>query len=184
LSQEVEAMLPALMGTLAMLTGQAMKSIDPHVKNPGPELWERVLRLMDLMLCARRAGRLWPRHGDRLRLDARGLVDALSTRDPAADGSVARGVRLTGTAMGGGRRRGREVHPKLAPALKRASRPVGAWNTFVIETQCCRLSATLNGELVSSLGADNSRPLRGHIGLQAHHPGSRVQCRNIRIHER
>ena len=50
LSQEVEAMLPALIGTLAMLAGQAMKVIDPDVKNPGPDLWERVLRLMDLML--------------------------------------------------------------------------------------------------------------------------------------
>ena len=72
---------------------------------------------------------------------------------------------------------------KLAPALKRASRPVGAWNTFVIEAQCHRLSATLNSELVSGLSADNSRPLQGHIGRQAHHPGSRVQCRNIRIRE-
>jgi Domain of unknown function (DUF1931) len=43
-------MLPALMGTLAMLAGQAMKIIDPDVKNPGPDLWEQVLRLMDLVL--------------------------------------------------------------------------------------------------------------------------------------
>jgi hypothetical protein len=50
LSLEVEAMLPELVGTLAMLAGQAMKIIDPEVKNPGSEMWERVLRLMELML--------------------------------------------------------------------------------------------------------------------------------------
>jgi hypothetical protein len=72
---------------------------------------------------------------------------------------------------------------KLAPAMKRSSRPVGEWNTFVIEAQGHRLSVTLNGELVSNLRADESRPRRGHVGLQAHHPGSRVQFRNIRIRE-
>jgi Domain of unknown function (DUF1931) len=50
LSLEVEAMLPELVGTLAMLAGQAMKIIDPEVKNPGSEMWERVLRLMELIL--------------------------------------------------------------------------------------------------------------------------------------
>jgi Domain of unknown function (DUF1931) len=50
LSQEVEAMLPALMGTLAMLAGQAMKIIDPEVHNPDSDRWERVLHLTNLML--------------------------------------------------------------------------------------------------------------------------------------
>jgi hypothetical protein len=50
LSLEVEARLPELVGTLAMLAGRAMKIIDPDVKNPGSEMWERVLRLMELML--------------------------------------------------------------------------------------------------------------------------------------
>ena len=50
LSLDVEAMLPELVGTLAMLAGQAMKIIDPDVKNPDSEMWERVLRLMDLLL--------------------------------------------------------------------------------------------------------------------------------------
>ena len=50
LSLEVEAMLPELVGTLAMLAGQAMKIIDPEVKNPDSDMWERVLRLMELML--------------------------------------------------------------------------------------------------------------------------------------
>jgi Domain of Unknown Function (DUF1080) len=72
---------------------------------------------------------------------------------------------------------------RLEPAMKRASRPVGEWNTFIIEAQGHRLSVTLNGELVSDLMTDDSRPRRGHIGLQAHHPGSRVQFRNLRIRE-
>jgi Domain of unknown function (DUF1931) len=50
LSLEVEAMLPELVGTLAMLAGRAMKIIDPGVKNPGSDVWERVLRLMELLL--------------------------------------------------------------------------------------------------------------------------------------
>jgi hypothetical protein len=72
---------------------------------------------------------------------------------------------------------------KLAPALKHASRPVGTWNTFVIQAQGPRLSVLLNGEPVSNLTANDSRPRRGHVGLQAHHPGSRVQFRNLRIRE-
>jgi hypothetical protein len=72
---------------------------------------------------------------------------------------------------------------KLAPALKHASRPVGEWNTFVIEAQGHRLVVRLNGQLVSDLMMDDSRPPRGHIGLQTHHPGSRVQFRNIRLRE-
>jgi Domain of unknown function (DUF1931) len=50
LSQEVEALLPELVGTLAMLAGHTIKIIDPAVKNPGSDIWERVLRLMELLL--------------------------------------------------------------------------------------------------------------------------------------
>jgi Domain of unknown function (DUF1931) len=50
LSLDVEAMLPDLVGTLAMLAGQAIKIIDPEVKNPGSDLWDRVLCLMELLL--------------------------------------------------------------------------------------------------------------------------------------
>lgn len=46
----VEAMLPEIVGTLAMLAGKSMKTIDPDVKNPEAEMWERVLCLMDLLL--------------------------------------------------------------------------------------------------------------------------------------
>ena len=50
LSLEVEAMLPEIVGTLAMLAGEAIKIIDPEVKNPGSDLWDRVLRLIELLL--------------------------------------------------------------------------------------------------------------------------------------
>jgi 3-keto-disaccharide hydrolase len=107
--------------------------------------------------------RLADRQGYEVQIDERGY-------DPATQ-SLNSPLHLTGAIY------------KLAPALKRASRQVGEWNTFVIEAQRHRLSVTLNGELVSSLTADHTRPLQGHIGLQAHHSGSRVQFRNIRIRE-
>ena len=50
LSLEVEAMLPELAGTFAMLAGHAMKTIDPDVKNPRGDIWEKVLCLMELLL--------------------------------------------------------------------------------------------------------------------------------------
>jgi Domain of unknown function (DUF1931) len=50
LSLDVEAMLPDIVGTLIMLAGHAMKIIDPDVKNPGGELWERMRGLMTLLL--------------------------------------------------------------------------------------------------------------------------------------
>jgi hypothetical protein len=67
----------------------------------------------------------------------------------------------------------------LAPAMKLASKPLGEWNTFGIEVIGRNIKVTLNGELVSHLAADQTRPLKGHIGLQNHHPGSRVQFRNL-----
>jgi hypothetical protein len=50
LSLDVVRMLPDFVGTLAMLAGQTMKIIDPEVKNPGSDVWDRVLRLMELLL--------------------------------------------------------------------------------------------------------------------------------------
>lgn len=68
----------------------------------------------------------------------------------------------------------------LAPSMQIASRPVGAWNTFEIVAQGNDLIVTLNDEPVSQL-LGGTRPPQGHIGLQNHHPGSRVQFRNLRI---
>lgn len=71
---------------------------------------------------------------------------------------------------------------KRSPALtKSASRPIGEWNTFEIEAIGPDVGVKLNGIPVSSLISDTSRPTTGHIGLQNHHTGSRVQFGNIRI---
>jgi hypothetical protein len=50
LSLGVEAMLPEIVGTLAMLAGKTMKVIDPDVINPDSAMWERVCCLMELLL--------------------------------------------------------------------------------------------------------------------------------------
>ena len=50
LSLDVEAMLPDLAGTIAMIAGRAIKIVDPEVKNPGSDTWDRVLHLMELIL--------------------------------------------------------------------------------------------------------------------------------------
>ena len=69
----------------------------------------------------------------------------------------------------------------IAAASHLASRPVGEWNTFEIEARGQEIRVKLNGALVSQLTGDGSRPARGHIGLQNHHAGSRVQFRNIQV---
>jgi len=69
----------------------------------------------------------------------------------------------------------------IAAASHLASKPIGEWNTFEIEARGQDIRVHLNGALVSQLSGDGSRPTRGHIGLQNHHPGSRVQFRNIQI---
>jgi hypothetical protein len=68
---------------------------------------------------------------------------------------------------------------QLAPATKLASKALGEWNTFEIEATGPDIKVRLNGQLVSHLAKNQGRPLKGHIGLQNHHPGSRVQFRNV-----
>lgn len=68
---------------------------------------------------------------------------------------------------------------QLAPATQLASKPLGEWNTFEIEATGPDIKVRLNGILVSHLTNNLGRPLKGHIGLQNHHPGSRVQFRNL-----
>jgi Domain of Unknown Function (DUF1080)/GMC oxidoreductase len=55
------------------------------------------------------------------------------------------------------------------------------WNTFVIEAVANRIKVTLNDIVVNDFVDPNRRALRGHIALQNHHRGSKVQFRNIRI---
>ena len=68
---------------------------------------------------------------------------------------------------------------QLAAASKLTSKPLGQWNTFEIEAIGPDIKVKLNGEPVSHLTNPQGRPLKGHIGLQNHHPGSRVQFRNL-----
>src|SRR6266481_4942538 len=69
---------------------------------------------------------------------------------------------------------------KLAPANNLSSLPLGQWNTYQIEANGNDIKVTLNGQLVSHLQNGN-RSLKGFIGLQNHHFGSKVQFKNIRI---
>lgn len=72
---------------------------------------------------------------------------------------------------------------KLAPSIKIASHPVtsGKWNAFEIEVKRDLFKVKLNGELVTEYRDVIQRSARGFIGLQNHHPGSRVAFRNIAI---
>ncbi len=70
---------------------------------------------------------------------------------------------------------------QLAPAVAQNSSPLGDWNRFEITANGSNISVKLNGLEVSRLTGDSTRPLAGHIGLQNHHPGSRVQFRNLRV---
>jgi choline dehydrogenase-like flavoprotein len=56
----------------------------------------------------------------------------------------------------------------------------GQWHTFEIEAIGPKITVRLNGTQVSQLLNANRSP-RGFIGLQAHHGGSRVQFRSIRV---
>jgi hypothetical protein len=69
----------------------------------------------------------------------------------------------------------------LAPATSLNSRPLGQWNRFEISAIGPQITVKLNGAQVSQLSGTQGRPLKGHIGLQNHHPGSRVQFRNLFI---
>lgn len=69
----------------------------------------------------------------------------------------------------------------LAPSSKPdVPRLVGQWNTFEVQANGPAITVKLNGQSVSNLPNGN-RSLKGHIGLQNHHAGSRVQFRNIRL---
>ncbi|HKG01031.1 MAG TPA: DUF1080 domain-containing protein, partial [Xanthobacteraceae bacterium] len=69
---------------------------------------------------------------------------------------------------------------KLAPAVALLSAPVGAWNRFRIAARGRLITVELNGSEASRL-EHGSRALSGHVALQAHHEGSAVQFRDLRI---
>ncbi len=70
---------------------------------------------------------------------------------------------------------------KAATPLKRADKPVGQWNTFVITLQGETLTVVLNGEVVISGARLPGVPRTGPIALQHH--GNPIEFRNILIRE-
>jgi len=59
------------------------------------------------------------------------------------------------------------------------AKPVGKWNAFEIEANGAQLKVRLNGQDINTY--QSSRQQTGYLALQVHHPGSRVQFRNLQI---
>jgi len=68
---------------------------------------------------------------------------------------------------------------KAATPKKKADKPVGQWNTFVITVKNDRMTVVLNGEEVISNLELRGAPKSGRIALQHH--GNPVEFRNISI---
>jgi hypothetical protein len=68
-----------------------------------------------------------------------------------------------------------------SPALQRASRAVGEWNTFHIIAKGRELRVLLNGTVVCRHTASEQKSRAGRLGLQNHHEGSRVFFRAPRL---
>jgi hypothetical protein len=66
----------------------------------------------------------------------------------------------------------------FSPPLADAANPVGQWNQYQITVVGQQYTVRLNGTLVNKF--TGNRALSGYIGLQNHHPSSRVVFRNIR----
>jgi hypothetical protein len=49
-SQEVIDLLPAIVGTLIVVTTQLMTVVDPGISNPDSETWDRVTETMNLLI--------------------------------------------------------------------------------------------------------------------------------------
>jgi hypothetical protein len=70
-----------------------------------------------------------------------------------------------------------------APTRTDVERGPWEWNMCTIEAVGNRIKVTLNDVLVNDFTDSKPRALRGHIALQNHHDGSKVQYRHIRIKE-
>lgn len=70
---------------------------------------------------------------------------------------------------------------KAATPLKKADKPVGQWNTFVITLKGETLTVVLNGEVVISNARLPGVPKSGPIALQHH--GNPIEFRNLLIRE-
>jgi len=73
-----------------------------------------------------------------------------------------------------------EVRKGVTP-IKRADKPIGEWNSFVITMKGDRLTVVLNGETVIKNAQLPGVPKTGKIALQHH--GDPIQFRNIFIKE-
>jgi hypothetical protein len=69
---------------------------------------------------------------------------------------------------------------RLAPAMGLASHGIGQWNSFTVLARGPEVCVRLNGVWVAKL-AHGARRASGHIALQAHHEGSAVRFRNLRV---
>ena len=127
--------------------------------------------------------------------------DILEERPNADSGVLLRGtskaqVNMWAWPIGSGEvygyRTDRNMPPEVRAAVtpkKRADKPVGEWNTFVITLDDDRLTVELNGETVIEKAYLPGLPPSGPIGLQHHgapkpNPaGSVIQVRNVYIKE-
>lgn len=99
-------------------------------------------------------------HGYEVQIDDRGI-------DPER-GLCGSALHLSGAIYG------------LAPARRTASRPTGSWNEFDIVARGPVIRVRLNGALTAATDCA-ARRRTGHIALQAHHTGSVVQFRDLRV---
>ena len=50
LAADVEEMLPTIMGAIILSMAELFPVVDPHVKNPSSEHWDRVERIYDILM--------------------------------------------------------------------------------------------------------------------------------------
>ena len=127
-----------------------------------------------------RVGRRDDNSGVFIRTPGPGAADALNA-------AVAQGHEIQIDERGFDTPSGTEGHPEkrtgaiydLQAPSGFPSRPVGEWNTYVIEANGNTIRVTLNGQLVN-VYQSNRRP-SGFIALQAYKYSSRVQFRNLQV---
>lgn len=119
-------------------------------------------------------------------------VPVLNSSNPQADWQVAidRSYEIQIDPRGFNSEKNKENDPLRStgaiynlnpPTRTDVARGPWQWNTLVIEAVGNRIKVTLNDVLVNDFTDPVPRSLRGHIALQNHHSGSKVQFRNIRI---
>jgi hypothetical protein len=107
-------------------------------------------------------------NGDFTPADSQGYEVQIDERGVDENGNPGSALHRTGAVY------------KLAPSTAAASNPPGAWNHYEIKANGGNITVKLNGLPVTELQNGNRRT-KGFIALQNHHPGSKVQFRNIRI---